>query len=197
MKRTFLLSLLFFSSFLSSKSLLINSEHNVAEGSVETRPIQIECKKDCYLTTHLVSKKFSESSKWNSSAMYVLSDLAGNKGIRYGVKLNAKSNEPEVVVEYFDEEKQTQMHVLATSKIGDWEGFKLSWSEESFSVSLIRPKKFEGYSMLSDTGLNHNDKLFFVPEKLNYMFIGVNVVQYLDIADQNVNQKWLKIAEGN
>ena len=45
--------------------------------------------------------------------------------------------------------------------------------------------------------MKHNKLLNFVPETFNYVFVGIDLIKYLDVSDQNVNQKWLKIAKGN
>jgi hypothetical protein len=180
-----------------AKSVLIDSKHSVPSGQVEMRPLQIQCKNNCYLTTHLVAKKFDETSKWNSSAMYVFASASGNEGIRYGIKLNKKSLIPEIVVEYFYSNKESESFVLSESTLGSWEGFKLSWGNGKYQITLLRQEKHEEYSILRDSGIEHSGNVFFEPETLNYMFIGVDVLQYLDIGEQNVNQEWLKIANSN
>jgi len=41
------------------------------------------------------------------------------------------------------------------------------------------------------------DNLFFKPHSIEYLFLGVDVTHYLDIGEQNINQNWTKMANGN
>jgi hypothetical protein len=87
--------------------------------------------------------------------------------------------------------------VLGTSTLGDWEGFRFHWADGDFDISVLRNEKKVGYSILKESLLSHEDNLFFKPHSIEYLFLGVDVTNYLDIGEQNINQDWTKVANGN
>jgi hypothetical protein len=197
MRKFIIFLFLIFPFFVFSKSVLIPSNHSTPAGQAELRSFGIDCINGCYFTIHLTVNKLDFDSSAESGAMYRVWNENRTASILYGVNANKKSKKPEVVVSYYGDNNGNKKFVLGTSKLGDWEGFRFHWADGDFDISVLRNEKKENYSILKESLLSHEDNLFFKPHSIEYLFLGVDVTHYLDIGEQNINQEWTKVANGN
>jgi hypothetical protein len=195
MRKFIVFLFLIFPFFVFSKSVLIQSKHSTPEGQAELRSFGVDCLNSCYFTIHLIVNKLDFESSAESGAMYRVWNENRTASILYGVKANKKTKKPEVVVSYSGDKNKN--FVLGTSTLGDWEGFRFHWADGDFDISVLRNEKKVGYSILKESLLSHEDNLFFKPHSIEYLFLGVDVTNYLDIGEQNINQDWTKVANGN
>jgi hypothetical protein len=180
-----------------SKSVLIQSNHSTPDGQAELRSFGIDCDNSCFFTIHLTVNKLDFDSSAESGAMYRVWNEDRTASILYGVNANKKTKKPEVVVLYTGDNIEDKQFILGTSKLGNWEGFRFHWADGDFDISVLRNEKKENYTILKESLLSHEDSLFFKPHSVEYLFLGVDVDHYLDIGEQNINQEWTKVANGN
>ncbi|MDO6842150.1 hypothetical protein Q4602_21980 [Paraglaciecola chathamensis] len=197
MRNFTLVFLLIFPIYAFSKSVLIHSDHTTPAGQAEIRSFTIDCINSCYFTIHLIVNKLDFDTSAESGAMYRVWNENKTASILYGVNANKTTQKPEVVVLYTGDNVENKKFTLGASKLGDWEGFRFHWTDVDFEISVLRKEKKETYTILKESLLSHEDNLFFKPYSIEYLFLGVDVDHYLDIGEQNINQEWTKVANGN
>jgi hypothetical protein len=174
-------------------SYLISSEHSTKNGQAELNSFGVDCKDDCYFTMFLEVTKLDFDSEFESGAMYRVWNESRTEYILFGIDANKKTKSPQITITSSTGKPKV---VLGKSELGAFEGFVFKWKEGRFSLSNLRRVKMDGYSQVKESDISFEGKLSFSPYSVEYLFLGVDVKQYIDASSQNINQELKRLVNG-
>jgi len=173
---------------------LFPSDHSTANGQAELNSFPVHCSNDCYFTMFLEVKKLDFESESESGAMYRVWNKERDKFILFGIDANKRRGEPQISIVSSENSKKM---ILGSSSLGLFEGFRFEWKDGYFHLKNLRNVKREGYSILQESGISYHGKLDFEPHSIEYLFLGVDVKQYVDATSQNINSKLKSLVNGS
>lgn len=173
---------------------LYPSEHDTPAGQAELNSFLVHCDDDCFFTMFLEVKSLDFESSNESGAMYRVWNEARDEYILFGIDANKEKKEPQLTIV---SSKDGKKHILGTSELGAFEGFRFEWKDGTFMLKSLRSVSYEGYSRIEESGLEFEGKLDFKPHSIEYLFLGAKLTQYVDASSQNINPEWKKIASGS
>lgn len=185
-----LLFILYFVAHAAVAQTLFPSEHDTPAGQAELNSFLVFCDDDCFFTMFLEVKRLDFESSNESGAMYRVWNENRDKFILFGIDANKTENEPQITIV---SSKDGKKHVLGTSKLGEFEGFRFEWKDGAFELKNLRSVPYENYSRIEESGLGFKGDLDFKPHSIEYLFLGAKLTQFLDATSQNINPEWKKI----
>ncbi len=173
---------------------LYPSEHDTPPGQAELNSFLVHCDDGCFFTMFLKIKSLDFESSNESGAMYRVWNANRDKFVLFGIDANKVKKEPQItIVSSTDGTK----HILGTSELGEFEGFRFEWKDGFFELKNLRSVPYEGYSRIEESGLEFKGDLDFKPHSIEYLFLGAKLTQYLDATSQNINPEWKKVGSGS
>lgn len=185
-----LLFILCFATYAAAAQTLFPSEHDTPAGQAELNSFLVFCEDDCFFTMFLDVKRLDFESSNESGAMYRVWNEKRDKFILFGIDANKTENEPQITIV---SSKDGKKHILGTSKLGEFEGFRFEWKKGAFELKNLRRVPYESYSRIEESGLGFKGDLDFKPHSIEYLFLGAKLTQFVDATSQNINPEWKKI----
>ena len=173
---------------------LYPSEHDTPSGQAELNSFLIFCENDCFFTMFLKIHRLDFESSSESGAMYRIWNESRDQFILFGIDANKKTQEAQITL---TSSKDNEKHILSSSKIGAFEGFRFEWKDEVFELKNLRDVPKEGYTRIEESGIAFKGALNFKPHSIEYLFLGVQVTQYVDTTSQNINPEWKNTGSGS
>lgn len=188
--------IIFLASFCTNalSSYLISSEHSTKNGQAELNSFGVNCEDDCYFTMFLEVTKLDFGSEYESGAMYRVWNESRTEYILFGIDANKETMSPQITIVSSNGEPKK---VLGKSELGAFEGFVFRWKEGQFSLNNLRFAKMDGYSQLKESDISFEGELLFAPYSIEYLFLGVDVKQSIDVSSQNINSEWKQMINGS
>ncbi|MFW8591852.1 hypothetical protein ACOI22_13675 [Glaciecola sp. 2405UD65-10] len=173
---------------------LFSSKHSTPSGNAEMNSFMVNCEDDCYFTVFLEVTKLDFESPAESGAMFRVWDETRTKYVLFGIKANKETMTPQITIVSSNSESEK---ALVPSELGAFEGFQFKWKGGKFRLNILRRVKMNGYSQIKESDIFFEDKLFFNPRSVEYLFLGADLTQHIDASSQNINSEWTRMVNGS